>query len=126
MKAVTPHRFVVAGTIAAGTAFVFAALNPLSWRVFPRCVLHSVTGWYCPGCGTTRALVQAAHGHWLAALRLNALTLVALPVIGVLWVTGRLDRLKPTWIWALLVVIVAFGVLRNLPWQPFTLLAPQP
>ena len=23
-------------------------------------------------------------------------------------------------------VVIAFGVLRNLPWQPFTLLAPQP
>ena len=89
-------------------------------------MLHAMTGWYCPGCGTARAVSMLTHGHLLAALRMNPVTVLGLPLIGVLYVTGRLDRLKPVWIWTLLVVLVVFGVLRNLPWQPFTLLAPQP
>ena len=28
------------------------------------------------------------------------------------------------YIWALLVVVLTYTVLRNLPWEPFTLLAP--
>jgi hypothetical protein len=126
LKTDTSNRFWIGGAVVAGIGLVFAACDPLSWRLFPRCVLHLVTGWYCPGCGTGRAVAQIAHGHWLTALRLNPVTVLALPLIGVLWATGRLDRLRPVWIWSFLAVLVAFGVLRNLPWQPFTLLAPQP
>jgi len=47
-----------------------------------------------------------------------------LPVAGYLVVRGDASTLKPRWIWALLAAIVAFGVLRNIPIYPFTLLAP--
>lgn len=105
---------------------MFLVFDPLSWQLFPRCLLHSMTGMYCPGCGSARALAQLAHGHWQTAVRLNPVTVLGLPLLGVLYVTGRLDRLKPVWIWTLLTFLVVFSVLRNLPWQPFTLLAPQP
>jgi hypothetical protein len=39
-------------------------------------------------------------------------------------VRGDTSTVKPGWIWLLLVAIVAFGVLRNIPVYPFTLLAP--
>jgi hypothetical protein len=45
-------------------------------------------------------------------------------VIGYLFVRREEDVMKPVWIWTLLGVIVAFGVLRNIPIYPFTLLAP--
>jgi hypothetical protein len=120
------NRFWSGIAIIAAVGFVFGVFDPISWRVFPHCVLYSMTGLYCPGCGTARAFTEIAHCHLFAALRLNAVTVLALPVVGVLWVTGRLDRLKPAWIWTLLVVVVAFGILRNLPWYPFTLLKPHP
>ena len=120
------NRLWIGGSVVAVMGFVFAVFNPLSWRAFPRCMLHTMTGLYCPGCGTGRAFAQIVHGHWLAALRLNPLTVLSVPVVGLLWITGRLDRLKPVWIWTFVAVLVAFGVLRNLPWQPFTLLKPQP
>ena len=124
MNASTQNRLWISLSVVAGTALVFALLDPLSWRLFPHCLLHSITGMYCPGCGTGRALTQLAHGQWLTALRLNPVTVLGLPVIGALWVTGRLDRVRPVWIWMMLAVLVAFGVLRNLPWPPFNWLAP--
>lgn len=38
------------------------------------CVWKRVTGRACGGCGLTRGFVQLAHGHPIAALRLNPLT----------------------------------------------------
>jgi hypothetical protein len=124
LKTINSNRLWIGGGVAAVIGLVFAAFDPLSWVIFPRCILHSMTGWYCPGCGTGRAVAQLAHGHWLTALRLNPVTVLGLPVIGALWATGRLDRVRPVWIWTMLAVLVVFGVLRNLPWPPFIWLAP--
>jgi hypothetical protein len=105
----------------AGLYFV----NPGACALLPPCFFHALTGLHCPGCGSTRALHQLAHGHLLAALRLNPLTIGALPLIGYLLTRRSAPPVKPVWIWVLLGVVIAFGVLRNLPAYPFTLLAPQ-
>jgi len=116
-------------TILLGLAFgaVAAALfafDPVRVSVFPVCPFHQLTGLWCPGCGTTRALHQLLHGNLAAAFRFNALSMSMLPVAGYLIVRGDASTLKPTWIWVLLAAIVAFGVLRNIPAYPFTLMAP--
>ncbi|HUJ72705.1 MAG TPA: DUF2752 domain-containing protein [Verrucomicrobiae bacterium] len=112
--------------VATASLVVFALLwfNPsISW-LYPRCYFHEWTGWYCPGCGTTRALHQLVHGHVTAAFRFNPLAISLLPLVGYLAIRGQLSTMKTIWIWVLLAVIIAFGVLRNIPAYPFTLLAP--
>lgn len=42
------------------------------------CLFKQVTGWACPSCGSTRAVIQIFHGHWLTALQLNPLGLLLL------------------------------------------------
>ena len=116
-------------TIGVGLAFgavaaLLFAFDPARAGVFPVCPFHQVTGLWCPGCGTTRALHQLLHGNVAAAFRFNALSMALLPVAGYLIVRGDASTLKPGWIWLLLVAIVTFGVLRNIPVYPFTLLAP--
>ncbi len=95
----------------------------LLYFVRPPCPVHVLTGWNCPGCGTTRALHQLAHGHLWAAFRLNPLTFVMLPALGLLW---RTAGARPAWLWSLVVVLVVFGVMRNFPGPPFALFALQP
>lgn len=29
------------------------------------CIFHAVTGYYCPGCGGTRAVLYFLHGHFI-------------------------------------------------------------
>lgn len=122
---------------AGGVAWWLVGGGPQQERWFPGCVFHRLTGWHCAGCGMTRALRELTRGHWLAALRLNPLLVAMLPVVAVGlgldllgWVRGpqrRTPALRPApWmIKALIVLVFAFWVLRNLPWWPFTLLAPQ-
>lgn len=95
------------------------------------CPLNAATGLYCPGCGTLRALHQLLHGQLGRSLAFNPLTVLAVPFVlyhFAIWALPALGwrRIAPggRTTWALLAVVVAFGVLRNLPWAPFSALAP--
>jgi hypothetical protein len=120
----TRPKIIYLGALSAIAAAVVFAVDPERVSVLPPCPLHRYTGLWCPGCGTTRALHQLLHGNVAAAFQFNPLAISLLPVIGYLFVRREEDALKPVWIWTLLSVVVAFGVLRNIPVYPFTLLAP--
>lgn len=92
-----------------------------SW--FPPCPFHALTGLHCPGCGTLRALHRLAHGDVGGALAMNPLLFVGLPAMAVLLAWPRLARHRAVPL-ACLIVLLTYAVLRNLPWWPFSLLAP--
>jgi hypothetical protein len=108
--------------------------DPAQHAFYPQCLFHATTGLYCSGCGGLRGLHELLHGHWLAALRLNLLVFGLAPLLVLLglgeWrarAQGRRGpRLwsRPWFFWLLAGVGIAFGVLRNLPFPPFTLLVP--
>jgi hypothetical protein len=119
---------VTGGLVAIAGFAVLFAFNPAQHAFYPRCFLHEFTGISCPGCGGLRAMHELLHGHFLEALRLNALFVVSLPVAA-LWALNKLFRphaapifRSSSWLWAALAVAVLFGVLRNLP--AFSWLAP--
>ena len=121
---------VILTVLGVAAAAFFFLVDPSSVVFLPRCPLYTTTGIYCPGCGATRALHELLRGHWLTAFRLNALFTLSLPCLALFglyrWATT--DRggstWKPQWTWVLLGMVVTFGVLRNVPVHPFTLLAP--
>jgi len=39
----------------------------------PPCLWHARTGWPCPGCGTTRAIVKLLHADLAGAIAVNPL-----------------------------------------------------
>lgn len=43
---------------------------------FP-CLFHLFTGFYCPGCGGTRALLAFLQGRWLQSFILHPIVLYA-------------------------------------------------
>ena len=57
----------IIGTLLLLVLFIKATNIQLSKYLFP-CVLHSLTGLYCPGCGGTRAVVFLLHGDFLHSL----------------------------------------------------------
>lgn len=122
---------LLAATMLAAMVLAVGLGKPGHGVFFPPCPLHALTGWLCPGCGSTRALWLLVHGQFLPAIRENALAVLSLPLVlfdlaAILnrrWPTLS-SRIRPTGIWALLLVVILFAVLRNLPFAPFTLLAP--
>jgi hypothetical protein len=123
-------------TALLGAGIVSAALvalyffPPGEYAFYPRCIFHLTTGLLCPGCGSLRATHQLLHGDLAAAFLLNPLLLFLMG-----WLAGlsvlrfaekRLGRKlfpifqRPFWTWALVVLIVVFGVVRNLSFFPGT------
>jgi len=108
--------------------------DPATSGIFPPCPVHYLTGWYCPGCGSLRAIHQLLHGNVRAAWAMNPLTVVLLPFLSYGLVSSALLEwrghglpqpfLRADWIRALGVAIVLFGIARNLPLHPFDWLAP--
>ncbi|WP_425413502.1 DUF2752 domain-containing protein [Micromonospora rhizosphaerae] len=98
----------------------------------PTCLLKLTTGLDCPGCGGTRALWYVLHGDLPAAARHHFLFVFALPFLTYLFVAWagkqafgwRLPelRISSKVIGGFLAAWLAFSVLRNLPWAPFTAL----
>jgi len=120
-------------TVGAG-AFVVAYFNPTTAGFFPVCPLYYLTGIHCPGCGLTRSFHALFQGDVLTALHFNALLPVYAVVFGFMLVSMILVAVRgrglswriipPSAMYGFLVLAAAFFVLRNLPFYPFTLLAP--
>ena len=127
-------RFVLLGLAALPCLALVYARNPAEPGFYPPCIFYALTGLHCPGCGTLRAVHQLLHGNLIAAFGYNPYTMLALPIIGYAFLSALLlstygKRLPtvffhPALIWGLLVAVLSFWVLRNVPIHPFTVLAP--
>lgn len=116
--------------LAAGAAFAYVGVvDPNESGHYPACPFLTLTGWYCPGCGALRATHALAHLDPVAALKLNPLLVLAVPVVAYLWIRWlagewrgrpwRPSAPRPALIWALLALVLVFWVVRNLPFGAF-------
>jgi hypothetical protein len=122
----------LAGVLAAIAALDF--FDPATSGLFPPCPLLYFTGWYCPGCGSLRALHQLLQGNLRVAWAFNPLTVMLLPFLTYGGVSYEVFKLRgqylprivlpAVWIRALCAIIILFGFARNIPLYPFDLLAP--
>lgn len=111
------------GLIVAGLFYAF--ICSLAGRPLIPCLFHTVTGLYCPGCGVSRMCLALLHLDFAAALRANAAVFLLLPPGAIIAVQMAYRYVKtgswqPTriqnWIlYAMVVFLLIFGLLRNLP-----------
>ena len=114
--------------LAAGAAYLFV-FEPGKTGFFPICLFRFFTGFTCPGCGTTRALHQILHGHFLTAFTLNPLFIISIPFLllaflrySVTVLRGGVPRpnaLPASYIYAIFFVVLSFWIFRNTPFYPF-------
>lgn len=115
--------------------WVVALNNPETSSMSPPCLFFKTTGFHCPGCGSTRATHQLLNGRLQRAFRYNPLAmLIGLPLVVYYLaslvkqtVTGRPLAFVLRWpplIWFVAILLVVFGVVRNLPFGVFDLLRP--
>jgi hypothetical protein len=113
---------VAAAALAGG--LLVATVDPNEPGHYPTCPFLTVTGLFCPGCGALRAVHALLHGDLGTAVASNVVVTAAAP-LAVLWWARWASRCwsgsprrpgPPAWaLWGLIAVVVAFGVLRNLP-----------
>jgi hypothetical protein len=130
------QRYVaVMATVVVPAALVLLyCFPPAETSFYPKCVLFQLTGLHCPGCGSTRALHSLLHGDVRQALAYNLFITLLAPYLAFhglrAWFAAMRRRPLPVWrvrpwvVWAGLIAFLAYGVLRNLPFAPFDLLAP--
>jgi hypothetical protein len=128
------NRWVLASSVVAGCAGIAAyvyLVDPNTSSAYPQCPLKHLTGLDCPGCGGLRATHSLLHGDIGGALNHNVLAVIIVPVLAymiVRWMFQLFDRQLPAirlprWsAVAIPVVILAFTVVRNIPWGPFVYL----
>lgn len=116
-----PHWLLAVG--AAGALGVLAVVDPERSAFIPRCPWLMLTGLYCPGCGTLRALHRLLTGDPAAMLHLNLLLVVVLLAVPLVALRPQVLR-SPRLSRGIVAVVLSFWVLRNVPVAPFTRLAP--
>ncbi|MGI8950196.1 MAG: DUF2752 domain-containing protein [Chitinophagaceae bacterium] len=112
--------------------FFFDARNS---NIFPQCIFHSLTGLYCPGCGSQRAFSALLHGDVISAIQNNILMVASLPFIiysAIIFVLNTFRKKQiiqkifysVVFVRLVFIVVILFAVVRNIPIYPFNLLAP--
>ena len=111
---------IAIGAIALGALLAFTEPSSGLW---PRCLIKSVTGLDCPGCGSQRAFRALIHGDVAAAWSYNALIFILAPVVALLLASALWpQRLAPVArvlnsraaALALLAILVLWTIVRNL------------
>ena len=58
------------------------------------CLIHTLTGGYCPGCGGTRAVIQLLHGHFQRSFVYHPIVLYTAVIGGWFMVSQTIERLS--------------------------------
>ncbi|MBC7827669.1 MAG: DUF2752 domain-containing protein [Chitinophagaceae bacterium] len=131
MRMYSPYLLLVLALVTGvGLLFFF---NPET-SFYPPCLFKKFTGLQCPGCGSARACYHLLHGNFLTAIDYNLLLTVFLPLI-VMEGFSRLffinrgtesklriiqNHVRPLHV---LVLVLIFWILRNVPIYPFSILS---
>ncbi len=135
---ISPRWTIALGTCACAAAGAYTFAVEPEGGAYPHCLVYAMTGYYCAGCGATRALHALLHGRVLEALHDNVLFVLLLPAaLALVWRIAlpawRHDRWptdpvkpKPFLLRAVALIVVAtlFMAVRNIPGAPFDQLRP--
>lgn len=90
--------FYKTGWILIAVVFVYAFLD----RVFqfdflkelPPCAFHTLTGYYCPGCGGSRSVAALLHGKLLRSFYFHPFVLYAAVIGGWFMISQSIQRIS--------------------------------
>jgi hypothetical protein len=110
------------------------AVPPVPGSIYPPCPFRWATGLHCPGCGTGRGMHAALHGRFAQFAAYNIAAVIAAPFLLLsglrVWYYAMRGQPCPSRtfprgaIWALLLAMLLYWLLRNVPVYPLSLLAP--
>lgn len=118
---------LVTAGVVGGLTLALHFRDPHTAGSWGFCPWLALTGYYCPGCGGLRAVNDLTQGDIIGAASSNLVFVLMVPVLVLWWLrwTQRMwvgaerpaltRRHSGVLIAIFAVVMVAFGVLRNLP-----------
>lgn len=80
------------------------------------CLFHKITNWYCPGCGITRLIFSLIHLDFYQAFRYNPLVFILGILYGCYCIISLVIKIKlpKCSSYILIVIVILFGILRNI------------
>lgn len=128
-------KLILSFFAASLLAYIYFKYDPINNILFPKCPLYATTGIYCPGCGSQRATHALLNFNIIDVFRSNFLFLPAFGLLFYHYVIQAfnyffekkyisiLDKKNaPKYIF---VIVILYWILRNIPYWPFTFLAPE-
>lgn len=113
---------VIVIVILAILLLFYSFVNPCeSW--IPKCPFYMLTGLYCPGCGSQRALHALLHADITGAWRYNPAMIISIPLLSVLVLCqlfpqklSRLDKITSSRTFILFIALsfILWTIVRNL------------
>jgi hypothetical protein len=120
--------FYIAGWILAAALAVCAVLTNVwhisLFRAAAPCLFHAATGYYCPGCGGTRAIYALFTGHPLRSFIYHPIVLYVVLIGGYFMISQTIERIsrhrlavamhyRAVYLWGVLVMIVLNVIVKN-------------
>ena len=121
------YIFIGIGVLVLLSLYFF--FNPSDFHgYYPECLFHKHTGYHCPGCGSQRAIHDLTHLNFIGAISHNPLMVFTFLFGGFLFVFKRDTFTKIIYHYRspynIFGLILVYWILRNIPFAPFTYLAP--
>ena len=95
------------------------------------CVFKTLTHLNCPSCGVSRMCVSISHGDIKSAFYYNQVLIFLTPLIALYYIfyqiryirTGqrKISKLENNTMILIIVILVIYGIVRNLPFYPYRL-----
>ena len=95
------------------------------------CAFKTLTHLNCPSCGVSRMCVSISHGDIKSAFYYNQVLIFLTPLIALYYIfyqiryilTGqrKISKLENNTMILIIVVLVIYGIVRNLPFYPYRL-----
>lgn len=128
-------RIAIICVIFLAVACLYFIIDARTSGFFPSCPFHKLTGLFCPGCGSQRAISSLLHLNLKQAVHYNILLVISLPLLAYSAYVHVVSAVRkqplyqplfhsPVFVKLILALVVVFSVLRNIPVYPFTAIAP--
>lgn len=121
---------VIKNTIAISCLGIFLyVLYYINIRI--PCAFKTITHLDCPSCGVSRMCVSLSHGDIRSAFYYNQILVFLCPLIVLYYIffqlryikTGqrKISKLENNIMIVIIVILLIYGVIRNLPFYPYRL-----
>lgn len=103
---------------------IFQVFGTAWLALLPKCFFHITTGYYCPGCGGTRAIIYLFKGQLLKSFFYHPLVLYLAIVGGWFMISQTIERISASrikigmhfrtiYLWIAVILITVNFVIKN-------------